>query len=396
MDPVIVDMRGRRIDIRGDNDGIKPYVYVCVVASVSIILGFIWDISWHMSIGRDRFFTPPHCFIYAGAVIAGCFSGYQVLRISFWGTPAEKAGSIKFWGIFYSSLGGLLCIWGAMAMLTSAPFDNWWHNTYGLDTKIFSPPHTLLLTGMITIQIGAYVSVVAAGAGKTFDAKTTKKHNWIFAIAAGSVLSTLFTLFTELLEPSLMHSIGFYEAAGLIFPVYLLAVSRASKTKWGATAASAVFMAEMIFMVWVLELVPAKPLLGPVFNHFDHYQPFRFPLLLIFPAMVIDIINNKLKNQSIWLVAPATALAFLLVILPVQWYFGTFYHTSVYSRGWVFASYSLNYGTNPGREYRYTFNPALVDTGWRLVIGLFFAYCLALVSSFLGYLWGGWIRKVQR
>jgi hypothetical protein len=395
MDQVIVDMHGRRINNSADST-IKPYVYVCVVASAAIIMGFIWDISWHMSIGRDRFFTPPHCFIYTGATIAGCFSGYEVLRISFWGSPVEKAGSIKFWGIFYSSLGGLLCIWGAMAMLTSAPYDNWWHNTYGLDTKILSPPHTLLLTGMITIQLGAYISVVAAGAGKSFDAKTTTIHNWIFAIAAGSVLSTLFTLFAEILEPFMMHSAFFYCAACALFPLYLFAVSRASKTKWGATAASAVFMAEMIIMVWILEILPAKPLLGPVFNHIDHYQPFRFPLLLIFPSIAIDVILDKLKGKSVWLVVPLTALAFLLVLLLVQWYFGQFYHTSVYSRGWVFASYSLNYASNPLGRYRYAFDPAWADSGIRLVKGLIRAYCLALISGTLGYFWGGWIKKVQR
>ena len=29
-------------------------------------------------------------------------------------------------------------------MLTSAPFDNWWHDAYGLDVKIISPPHMFL------------------------------------------------------------------------------------------------------------------------------------------------------------------------------------------------------------------------------------------------------------
>ncbi len=28
-------------------------------------------------------------------------------------------------------------------MITSAPFDDWWHNAYGLDVKILSPPHVV-------------------------------------------------------------------------------------------------------------------------------------------------------------------------------------------------------------------------------------------------------------
>ena len=55
----------------------------------------------------------------------------------------------------------MFCVWGAIAMLTSAPFDDWWHNTYGLDVTILSPPHTVLLLGMVGIQFGAMVSVMA-------------------------------------------------------------------------------------------------------------------------------------------------------------------------------------------------------------------------------------------
>jgi hypothetical protein len=33
---------------------------------------------------------------------------------------------------------------GGFALITSAPFDNWWHSAYSLDVKIVSPPHTLL------------------------------------------------------------------------------------------------------------------------------------------------------------------------------------------------------------------------------------------------------------
>ena len=36
--------------------------------------GIIWDISWHMSIGRDTFWTPAHLLIQAGGLIAGLTS----------------------------------------------------------------------------------------------------------------------------------------------------------------------------------------------------------------------------------------------------------------------------------------------------------------------------------
>ncbi len=367
-----------------------------VLASMCIILGFIWDISWHMSIGRDRFLTPAHIFIYIGAIVSATVSGYQVLQRSFFGTAAQKAASVKFWGIFYGPFGGLFCIWGAFAMLTSAPFDNWWHANFGLDQKIFSPPHTLLMTGMIAIQLGTYISVVAAVSGKTFNTKITRRHNWLLVIAAASLLATLFTLFAERLQAGYMHEIWFYILASIIFPVCLFAFSRASKSKWGATTAAAVYMGELLFMLWFLPLFPATPQLGPVFNHFDHFQPFNFPLLLVLPAIPIDLILNRTGNEKLLLKILLASLTFLLVFFVVQWYFGEFYHTSVYARGWLFASYSLNYATNPNWAYRYAFDPLAVSSNKHVIMGLGVAGFCATISGIAGYYLGGWIKKVQR
>ncbi len=53
---------------------------------------------------------------------------------------------MRFWG-FSGPLGAWVTIWGTFVMITSAPFDNWWHNAYGLDVKIVSPPHMVLAAG---------------------------------------------------------------------------------------------------------------------------------------------------------------------------------------------------------------------------------------------------------
>src|SRR3989338_1904298 len=136
------------------------YLYCVVAGSLSVICGLIWDISWHRSIGRDTFWTPAHLAIYLGGILAGCSSGWVVLKTTFAGTPVERGASVPFWG-FRGPLGAWVCIWGAFAMLTSAPFDNWWHDTYGLDVTILSPPHAVLGMGIAGVQIGALLITVA-------------------------------------------------------------------------------------------------------------------------------------------------------------------------------------------------------------------------------------------
>src|SRR5882672_6930228 len=74
------------------------HAYTAVFAAVCVMVGVYWDISWHMSIGRDSFWTPAHLLIQAGGLIAGISSGYVALRTTFWGTDAERSATVGFWG----------------------------------------------------------------------------------------------------------------------------------------------------------------------------------------------------------------------------------------------------------------------------------------------------------
>src|SRR6187551_3471981 len=68
-----------------------------VLAAACVMIGVYWDISWHMSIGRDSFWTPAHLLIQAGGLIAGISSGYVAIKTTFFGTEAERSASVSFW-----------------------------------------------------------------------------------------------------------------------------------------------------------------------------------------------------------------------------------------------------------------------------------------------------------
>ena len=129
------------------------YLTAVLIAAALTYVGVLWDISWHSTIGRDTFWSPPHLCTYASGLIVGIACGWIALKTTFAGTPEERARSVALWG-FRAPLGAWVCTWGAIAMLTSAPFDDWWHGAYGLDVMIISPPHTLLSFGMIAIVGG--------------------------------------------------------------------------------------------------------------------------------------------------------------------------------------------------------------------------------------------------
>ncbi|MGA3213264.1 MAG: hypothetical protein ABSD20_18325, partial [Terriglobales bacterium] len=102
-----------------------------VAGIVGGTVGGTWDISWHMSVGRDTFWTAPHTLIYlsVAAVAISCTS--LILKSTF-GNDTDRSSAVRIWSL-WGPLGAFIAIWGCLAMLTAAPFDNWWHNAYGLD-----------------------------------------------------------------------------------------------------------------------------------------------------------------------------------------------------------------------------------------------------------------------
>ena len=72
---------------------IPIYLYVTVLSSLSIMVGLIWDISWHMSIGRDGLFSAPHLAIYLGGVTAGLFQDTTFSRSQSQELRRRKAGA---------------------------------------------------------------------------------------------------------------------------------------------------------------------------------------------------------------------------------------------------------------------------------------------------------------
>src|SRR3954471_21400455 len=166
------------------------HAYACVLAALCVMVGVYWDISWHMSIGRDSFWTPAHLLIQAGGLIAGLTSGYVALRSTFAPSDRGLETGVRVWG-FRAPLGAWVCIWGCFAMVASAPFDNWWHNAYGLDVKIVSPPHTILALGIYAIVNGALLLTLA----KQNRADSVRGPFALLYLIAGGMLVMNFGIF---------------------------------------------------------------------------------------------------------------------------------------------------------------------------------------------------------
>lgn len=121
-----------------------------VLVSIGVLLaagGGSWDINNHLLNKPETFFAPPHAVLYTGVggVVAGAVTLYSTSR-----SAGFVSRPIK------------LVVAGVILLVTAGPVDFAWHSAFGLD-GLLSPPHFVLVSGMVVSSIGALAGMVQHG-----------------------------------------------------------------------------------------------------------------------------------------------------------------------------------------------------------------------------------------
>jgi hypothetical protein len=324
--------------------------------------------------------------IYLCGVLGGLASAWLILGTTF---ARQTAPAVSVFG-FRGPLGAFIMAWGGVAMLTSAPFDDWWHNAYGLDVKIVSPPHTVLVLGLLSIQLGGLILVLgqmnrAEGAERVWLER-------LFHYIGGMILVGQFLFLLEWIQRAEQHAGFFYRSVALAAPITLVGIARASRHKWASTIVAAIYTVFMLGLVWILPRFPATPKLGPVFQQVTHFVPPGFPLLLIVPAVALDGLRQRLGSTlKPWLLALIYGVTFLGTFMAVQWPFANLLMSPA-ARNWFFAAHYVDYNARPfwGEvTNRFGHDPAF----WP---NLGIALVASVVLSRVGIAWGDWMQRIKR
>lgn len=170
---------------------VKLAIKLIMIAGLTMVIGGYTDAWWHVHIGRENFWIPPHLVIYSGLITIGTLFAYLFFR--------GNLGREK-WGV----------IIGILMMLTALPFDNWWHlfNPPEVGLALLSPPHTYFaLGGAIT-----GISIINSVAKKARNDSELRKYLFIY-ILAGYLMSMQAI---GLLDPSNPTVIGYF--GSVLFP----------------------------------------------------------------------------------------------------------------------------------------------------------------------------------
>ncbi len=368
------------------------YLWCAALAVTSAFVGGYWDISWHRSIGRDSFLSAPHLAIYACGILAGISSSYLIFSTTFGRNKALKDVSVRIWGLS-GPLGAFISAWGGVAMLASAPFDDWWHNAYGLDVRIISPPHMVLAAGFFGIELGT-VMLMLAFMNRAHE-RVRPSLERLFLYVGGTVLCESLLIKLESISRSDQHNARFYLVVLIGTPAILAALSIASERRWASTIVTSVYSAFAVAFLWLLPLFPAEPKLGPVYREVTHFIPWEFPLLLIVPAVVLDLLLQRTGGWRPLVRAVAGGLAFFAAFIAVQWPFATFMLTPA-ARNWFFGGGYLDFATpsrSPLARFEFFYREPDPSQFWRVML---IAAVVSCVMTWIGLHGGRAMREVRR
>ncbi len=240
--------------------GKKSWQTVCFpITSLIIIAAINFDGFWHVSIGRDSVFIPPHLILYSGLVFLFIF--------------------------LYKTKGSVPKITWLLAALVviAGPFDDWWHNNFGVEAInniliVWSPPHLMVELSLIGLFVIVLQKLVIQ------NAKFSLTLQW--AAISSLVLITLMPL--DLLSP--YQVLGLFGGLVNIFVIGLLVYTYFELKRS--------YLFPLLAVMFLLSL-PLYLQEGPVtdFEKFHEHLPLiTLAVISLAPAAIVDIFCARKSN----------------------------------------------------------------------------------------------------
>lgn len=268
-------------------------------------LGLAWDRQWHDWIGRDRFWIPPHIMLYTGVGAAGLLALAMVLietlRYHRKAVGADDDSTISVFRFFHGPLGFVLLGFGTLTDLIAAPFDNYWHELYGIDVTLWSPFHIMGTLGGILIGMGIIYVFASEAVHERLAGHRVRRFLGLNAPQWGALI--FLAAFMEFALPALTafnalslgaFSIPSYPLILALATVCLIGAIQITRKPGTATLTALVLwllsLGTQAFIPWALQFTVGmfgftfRYGIAPTFN----YTIALMPLLFLLCALLID------------------------------------------------------------------------------------------------------------
>jgi hypothetical protein len=156
---------------RGPGQGLPGWAalpsLVSLISLVTALLGMYWDISLHISRGRD---VGPLANIAHYPILVGLFGIFTagVLAVVLPKGERPGAAAVRITRDWYAPAGGVLLAGAGFYALLGFPLDDVWHRIFGQDVTLWGPTHLMLIGGaglsLVALMVLEREGRVACGA----------------------------------------------------------------------------------------------------------------------------------------------------------------------------------------------------------------------------------------
>ena len=232
---------------------------VQVVGALSGAIGLYWDVSFHISQGRDEgpLANPAHYLIFFGLI--GMFHGGALsLALADDRLPARTLRITRSWRV---PMGPALSTGIALCALAGFPLDDVWHRLFGQDVTEWGPTHIVMIGGTILLP---YSMLLTCAETRQIQAPSRLRvfleYVALIIVFIGPVAFLLEYAYGVPQFPLLMDPIVLALAASLTMMLALLRGPRWVVATWLGFAALQLLLVAL--NVWAFDaLVPWPPLL---------------------------------------------------------------------------------------------------------------------------------------
>jgi hypothetical protein len=300
--------------------------------------GVQWDIQWHVLIGRDSFWIPPHVMTYAGVALAVLVSFGVLAWETLLGGPDRAAGAppvLRILGLT-GTRGFHLAAWGIGLTVLAAPIDDLWHRLFGLDVTLWSPPHLLGILGAV---INSFACLVIA---REVCPEGSRARLAALVLTGAVLYGGLHLTVDPSTRVAYLHGgVLFYTLAilsALILPLAHVTTTRLSNRRWAPVALLVVLIAlgligqqiaqkgfEIMKPISVIEEEIAKDPTSPIAVATLMARKEGVPagqtggrrhLFALWPALAVALVDARRRPIAATLAYAATLFALLAWRLP--------------------------------------------------------------------------------
>lgn len=299
---------------------------VLTVSLLAAVFGLYWDISLHISKGRDAgpLANPSHYFILVG--LLGVFSA-GVLAISM-PKPGTKPSpwSIKLADSWYAPVGGILIATSAAFGLIGFPLDDVWHRLFGQDVTLWGPTHLLMLAGAGLTVIGATVLLTEGSWARDQERgeRPERPHHRVItklrkAASAGGILAALSIFQGEFDFGIAQFQLVFHPLMIMVAAGLALTYARLWIGKGGAVMAAIFFIIVRSILVLIVTGAFDRPV-----AHFPLYLGPALAVELVGLLMASSLQKQPMKfafaaGAAIGTIGLAAEWAWSYVWMPYVW-----------------------------------------------------------------------------